>query len=527
MSNVAGHFSQMVSEEVATAVQRAMHPYLQENIKLRSEYHDLKTMVNDSCAHIAELRLDLHNLNTNLIGELDSRTDNVAGSLKEDQVLWSNEIAENLKTFGTQMDLKIVNIFETLRSSIEELKISRDTVNCVQTPLLLPQSKPVATTTYRKTSETQRIPPVPAPRGAVPRDAVLPPTETDVCAMNRTYQRPPKVNNHPSKSATAPPPVVKESHRPVRQESRPLSPLHQQGDEVWLRRSGPSSPPNVRQKDATQPGTKTTRAAVCTVNVGTPNTSSEQTTPETNSKKPISPTSITKDVTSSGQKSVSWDDCRARSPPPSHEKSPQPLNRYSRQNMLVLMDSNRKNVDFNNLFPDMNVTVAACGNMEYAANFVRKDNDNHPDVVVIHLGTNDLRQLTPEVLVNNMIDLVYLVEKHYKCSVKVSEILPRRDNQKLKVRPTNLLLASSGLPVIGHDKIRCEHLYDEVHLGLFSVDNDLSGVQLLAKDLYVGMYGKEPPTGRLSRVQMDRSKSPSRRGNKHSFPKGNYRNTGR
>ena len=174
--------------------------------------------------------------------------------------------------------------------------------------------------------------------------------------------------------------------------------------------------------------------------------------------------------------------------------------RYSPQNLLVLMDSNRRNIDFSQLFPEMNVNVVACGNMEYASRFVQNDQVNHPDVVLVHLGTNDLKFLSPNELVDDMIKFVYLVEDTYPgASVRVSQIPPRRDENKKKVVPTNEMLVSSGLPTFDHRLLVEDHLHDEVHVGLFPV-NGLSGVQVLARDLYVGVYDEEPSRDHLNWV---------------------------
>ena len=37
-----------------------------------------------------------------------------------------------------------------------------------------------------------------------------------------------------------------------------------------------------------------------------------------------------------------------------------------------------------------------------------------------------------------------------------------------------------------------DHLHHQVHVDLFPI-NELSAVQVLARDLYVGVYDKEPP----------------------------------
>ena len=78
--------------------------------------------------------------------------------------------------------------------------------------------------------------------------------------------------------------------------------------------------------------------------------------------------------------------------------------------------------------------------------------------------------------------------------------------------------------MISHDKISVDHLYDEVHLGMFAVrKNELSGVQLLGRDLYHGVYGKEPSRESLIQAQRGAKNRQGRSRKNSQSPRGKYR----
>ena len=83
---------------------------------------------------------------------IDERMKEAERALKNDQVEWSSEIANNLKTFSVQMDMKILKIFESLRVSIEEVKLTttrtpelQATRNCQPPPIKLRPPPPTDT----------------------------------------------------------------------------------------------------------------------------------------------------------------------------------------------------------------------------------------------------------------------------------------------------------------------------------------------------------------------------------------------
>ena len=166
---------------------------------------------------------------------------------------------------------------------------------------------------------------------------------------------------------------------------------------------------------------------------------------------------------------------------------------------MVLMDSNRRNINFSNLFLDENVQVVPCGSVKYALEKVIPKLKVVPDVVIIHLGTNDLKSSSPQQYSILLLELVQLL-RLLGCEVYVSEILPRNDQHEWKVESSNSNIRRMiSTPYrIDHPVITKDHLYDDVHLGAATVNNEkYSGSQLLGRDIYHKLYGRSPLDSRI------------------------------
>ena len=187
--------------------------------------------------------------------------------------------------------------------------------------------------------------------------------------------------------------------------------------------------------------------------------------------------------------------------------------------ILVLMDSNRKHINFDNLFVNDKVRVVACGNVEHASVFVHERLEYLPKTVLIHLGTNDLNVVSPQQYLSALLDLVQYLESK-GCKVLVSELLPRTDGNRGMTDKVNIMLKDlfPEISRIPHPNISHAHLYDEVHLRRNVNNGDqFSGVQLLSIDFYRAVYHCDPMGSRISRSL----------GGDHRRPSSRERRTGR
>ena len=187
----------------------------------------------------------------------------------------------------------------------------------------------------------------------------------------------------------------------------------------------------------------------------------------------------------------------------------------ARPDIGIFMDSNRRDINFDNLFLNEKVVVNACGTTKYALKLVNQSNFVVPETSYIHLGTNDLNHSSPEEYLSSLSDLVRCLSEKGS-DVYVSELLPRLDDNlpltdKVNSRIRQLFPKELVIP---HPRISHTHLYDEVHLRRNTNEGEkYSGVQLLAIDFYFSRYGKEPMDSRISRSLGGDLKKPRSRSN--------------
>ena len=192
------------------------------------------------------------------------------------------------------------------------------------------------------------------------------------------------------------------------------------------------------------------------------------------------------------------------------EQSNNPV--QNNQNIAIIMDSNRRDINFNKLFPNAKVNIYPCGTAKWARKLVEETDFKNPSDVIFHLGTNDLETLSPSHFVEDIKQVASIVETKYKCKVFISEILPRGDTFHEKVATTNRLLKQLPWHLVSHDKISPEHLHDTKHLNRFVKQNDVfSGSQLLSIDFYQTMYNKVPHKTRLTYFNYPTKKIHSKR----------------
>ena len=169
--------------------------------------------------------------------------------------------------------------------------------------------------------------------------------------------------------------------------------------------------------------------------------------------------------------------------------------------IVVLMDSNKKNIDFHKLF-NQPVTVVPCPTVAWAHRAIQRGLGK-PAKVIIHIGTNDLDSVTPLSYADDMISLAEQININYKCPVIILEVLVRRPNSygislNDKVDAANELLRGSRFSTISHSDVHEEHLYDEKHLNRNTRGNQhLAGSQIFAKNLYKALYESSPSMQRL------------------------------
>ena len=199
-----------------------------------------------------------------------------------------------------------------------------------------------------------------------------------------------------------------------------------------------------------------------------------------------------------------------------HEFQRTPPPRSARR-VVVMMDSNRANIDFRRLFGSDNTQTVPCKNIVDANHQLQRGlgHQEEPTDIVVHVGTNDLDIHNAEAVAEGLNKFVLNVKsKHQSSKIHVSLLLPRNDSLQAAAQKTNRLITTSvqqtlpGVRIIQHPTIGTKHLRDVKHLDRYAQENsDLSGTQLFSKDIYKSVVGSEPTEETLAHSRRWNSKT--------------------
>ena len=89
--------------------------------------------------------------------------------------------------------------------------------------------------------------------------------------------------------------------------------------------------------------------------------------------------------------------------------------------------------------------------------YIKPNLELSPDQVILHVGTNDLKQKEPQQVADSIVDLARQIENSSEASITISELVPRRDKFNEAVTTTNVHLKShcrqNGWELIQHRNI--------------------------------------------------------------------------
>lgn len=173
-----------------------------------------------------------------------------------------------------------------------------------------------------------------------------------------------------------------------------------------------------------------------------------------------------------------------------------PVTPQDNSEIAILIDSNRRNVDFKKLFPGENVAVYPCGTVSWAKKTV-EDKLRSPKTVILHIGTNDIETRSPYSVHENLLALKRQIDEKFRCNTIISSLLTRNDRLNDSVEVCNNLLRTTIPPsnLICHSNISDLHLFDKKHLSFKpSALNVLSGCQLFATNIFAHLNGVPPST---------------------------------
>ena len=150
------------------------------------------------------------------------------------------------------------------------------------------------------------------------------------------------------------------------------------------------------------------------------------------------------------------------------------------------MDSNRKYIQINKLFPNQNVHIIPCPTTEKAKEILANPKFYGQHTIIIHTSVNNVEYNSVEDINEKLNALLLSCKTTYpQTAIYISSITPRKDDLNEVVTKVNQLLAREledskyhDIKLIDHSNLdKLEFLYDTKHL------NKNSGIKKLASNI--------------------------------------------
>ena len=166
--------------------------------------------------------------------------------------------------------------------------------------------------------------------------------------------------------------------------------------------------------------------------------------------------------------------------------------------LTVLMDSNRKFIEFSNLLKDKEVVVIPCGSVDTANNILRSKNIKS-DEILLHIGVNDVEVKEPNVVFKEMANLARRLLENNCRKLYLSMVTTRKDHLSKSVGMVNTLIRqelsaeiqNQLIVIIDHPNITSHKLHDKKHLSKNWTGDEISGVEELCVDFVRCINGSE------------------------------------
>ena len=156
---------------------------------------------------------------------------------------------------------------------------------------------------------------------------------------------------------------------------------------------------------------------------------------------------------------------------------------WPRGTTLIVGDSMLGGIQERLIGPRGNIKVRSFpgANTDDMKDYIRPLLRKCPDRVVLHVGTNDAIQYSPDEIVQRILSVKTFIEHELKdCDVIISSPINRLDSQNLavKIRNANAILKSVGeINLLSNDNIVTKHL------GMKKLHLNMSGTKLLVTNI--------------------------------------------
>ena len=112
-----------------------------------------------------------------------------------------------------------------------------------------------------------------------------------------------------------------------------------------------------------------------------------------------------------------------------------------KSDIIILMDSNKKFLDKNKLFPEETVYIVACPTIEKGHEILQQTKFVENHTIIIHTGVNNIETQSAEEVSGKFCELLSSFKTAYPTTkIIASGITPRKDKFNIAVRTANQLI---------------------------------------------------------------------------------------
>ena len=163
--------------------------------------------------------------------------------------------------------------------------------------------------------------------------------------------------------------------------------------------------------------------------------------------------------------------------------------------IIIIMDSNRKFLEPEKIFPNKRSTILRCGNISSLNRIVENPYFYNAEFTVVHVGVNDVESDTDaDVITDSLLTATAKLNSKFPATnMFLSEITPRSDDLQRKVIYVNEHLKIKALKynlhLINHSNLQAKSSFfweDKKHF------NRLTGVRLLARNIKGKVLRQQP-----------------------------------
>ena len=171
----------------------------------------------------------------------------------------------------------------------------------------------------------------------------------------------------------------------------------------------------------------------------------------------------------------------------------QNTNNSRNQNIVILMGSNKKFIDFRELLSNetedgVQIVSIPCGNVRKAETLMNSPKIADTSKIIIHVGVSDVDNQYPESITDKLVSIAKKFQEKFKCKIYLSDITPQNDHFQGHVQALKQTLAyktsKNNIQKVSHSNLSPNYLHDDRHLKRNRSAGEMTlGVELLCSNI--------------------------------------------